>query len=243
MDISNYTIDLTLKPTTLDAWHVCLAGTSAILAGALILTLLALVMCLARRKDKGDPEVKIVEKLVQGEPIFKEKIVEVPVEKIVEKVVEVPVEKIIEVEKVVEKIVQAPAPAPVVLKEASPDAALQLLYLLQNDARFIDFVKEDMSAHSDEDVGMVARVIHEGCNKVLNEHFSFASIAKENEGDKITLIEGYDAAKVRVTGNIVGNPPFTGTIIHKGWQVTDVRLPSTVQGYNSNIIAPAEVEL
>jgi hypothetical protein len=234
MDITNYTIDLALKPTTLDLWHVCLAGTSAVLAGALILTLLSLVMCLARRKESGtEPQIKIVEKIVQAEPIVKivEKIVEVPVEKIVEKIVEV------------EKIVQIPAPAPVVLKEANADAALQLLYLLQNDARFIDFIKEDMSAHSDEDVGMVARVIHEGCNKVLDEHFTFTSIAKENEGDSITLLEGYDAAKVRVTGNIVGNPPFTGTIIHKGWLITDVRLPSTVQGYNANVIAPAEVEL
>jgi hypothetical protein len=234
MDISNYTIDLALKPTTLDAWHVCLAGTSAILAGALIFTLLALVLALTRRKPvESEPQVKIVEKIVKAEPIVQ----------VVEKIVEVPVEKIIEIEKIVEKIIQTPAPAPVVLKEASADAALQLLYLLQNDARFIDFIKEDMSGHSDEDVGMVARVIHEGCNKVLNDHFSFAPIAKENEGDKITLIEGYDAAKVRVTGNIVGNPPFTGTIIHKGWQVTDVRLPSTVQGYNANVIAPAEVEL
>ena len=229
MNVANYTIDLALKPTTLDAWHVCLAGTSAILAMALIFTLIALVMSLTRRKETAEPQVKIVEKIVQAEPIVQ----------IVEKIVEVPVERIVEIE----KIVQTPAPAPVVLKEASPDAALQLLYLLQNDARFIDFIKEDMSAHSDEDVGMVARVIHEGCNKVLNDHFSFAPIAKENEGDKITLIEGYDAAKVRVTGNIVGNPPFTGTIIHKGWQITDVRLPSTVQGYNSNVIAPAEVEL
>ncbi len=235
MDITNYTIDLALKPTTLDAWHVCLAGTSAILAMTLIFTLISLVVCLSRRKEAvvAEQQIKIVEKVVQSEPIIKT----------VEKIVEVPVDRIVEVEKIVEKIVHTPAPAPVILKEASPDAALQLLYLLQNDARFIDFIKEDMSAHSDEDVGMVARVIHEGCNKVLNEHFTFATVCKENEGDKITLLDGYDAAKVRVTGNIVGNPPFTGTIIHKGWQITDVRLPSTVQGYNANVIAPAEVEL
>lgn len=235
MDITNYTIDLALKPTTFDLWHVCLAGTVAILAGALILTLLAMVMTLARRKTESvsEPTVQIVEKVVQSEPIVQ----------IVEKIVEVPVERIVEVEKIVEKIVQAPAPAPVILKEASADAALQLLYLLQSDARFIDFIKEDMSAHSDEDVGMVARVIHEGCNKVLDEHFSFAPICKESEGDRITLLDGYDSAKVRITGNIVGKPPFTGTIIHKGWQITDVRLPSTVQGYNASIIAPAEVEL
>ena len=74
MDITNYTIDLALKPTTLDLWHVCLAGTSAILAGALILTLLSLVMCLARRKESIDaePQIKIVEKIVQAEPIVKQ---------------------------------------------------------------------------------------------------------------------------------------------------------------------------
>ena len=196
MDITKYTIDLALKPTTFDAWHVCFAGTAAILAGALILTLFALAMSLTRPKGKktDESEVKIVEKIVQAEPIVK----------IVEKIVEVPVERIVEVEKIVERLVQTPAPAPVILKEASADAALQLLYLLQNDARFIDFIKEDMSSHSDEDVGMVARVIHEGCNKVLNDHFSFSHICKENEGDRITLLEGFDAAKVRVTGNIVG---------------------------------------
>ncbi len=235
MDITAYTIDLTLKPTTFDVWHVCLAGTVAILAATLIILLLSMVMSFARRKPAAaaEPTIKIVEKIEQSEPIVK----------IVEKMVEVPVERIVEVEKIVERIVQAPAPPPVILKEASADAALQLLYLLQSDARFIDFIKEDMSAHSDEDVGMVARVIHEGCNKVLDEHFTFATICKENEGDSITLLDGYDAAKVRVTGNIVGKPPFTGTIIHKGWQITDVRLPSTIQGYNSNVIAPAEVEL
>ena len=220
MDITTYAIDLSLKPTTFDLWHVCLVGTVAVLAGLLIIVMFMMVASLSRRKDIAEPSVQIVEKTV-----------------------EVPVDRIVEVEKIVEKIVQAPAPAPIVLKESSPDAALQLLYLLQNDARFIDFIKEDMTEHSDEDVGMVARVIHEGCNKVLDEHFSFASICRENEGDSIVLTEGYDAAKVRVTGHIVGNPPFTGTVIHKGWQITDVRLPNTVQGYNANIIAPAEVEL
>lgn len=233
MDITTYAIDLTIKPTTFDLWHVCLAGTVAVLAGLLIVVMFMMVASLLRRKEVAAPAVQIVEKVVHAEPVVQ----------IVEKTVEVPVDRIVEVEKIIEKIVQAPAPAPIVLKETSPDAALQLLYLLQNDARFIDFIKEDMTEHSDEDVGMVARVIHEGCNKVLDEHFSFASICRENEGDKIVLSDGYDAAKVRVTGNIVGNPPFTGTVIHKGWQITDVRLPSTVQGYNANIIAPAEVEL
>ena len=52
----------------------------------------------------------------------------------------------------VEKIVQAPAPEPIVLKEATPDAALQLLALLQKEARFIDFIKEDVAAYSDAEI-------------------------------------------------------------------------------------------
>ncbi len=149
------------------------------------------------------------------------------------------VEKIVEVE----KIVHAPAPEPVILKEATPDAALQLLGLLQTEARFIDFIKEEINGHSDADVGMVARVIHEGCNRVINEHFSIAPLRTEGEGSKITLPAGFDAAQVRLMGNIVGNAPFTGTLIHKGWQVTSVRLPKLTQHYNAHIIAAAEVEL
>jgi hypothetical protein len=149
------------------------------------------------------------------------------------------VEKIVEVE----KIVQAPAPEPVILKEATPDAALQLLGLLQKEARFIDFIKEDIAAYADAEIGVAARVVHEGCNKAINEHFTLEPVRMEQEGNKVTLAKGFDAATVRLTGNIIGSAPFTGTLVHKGWQVTDLRLPKLTQGHNPAIIAAAEVEL
>ncbi len=65
----------------------------------------------------------------------------------------------------------------------------------------------------------------------------------KDEGKKITLQQGFDASAVRLTGNIVGSAPFTGTLIHKGWQVTNIRLPKLTQGHNAAIIAAAEVEL
>jgi hypothetical protein len=34
--------------------------------------------------------------------------------------------------------------------------------------------------------------------------------AREAEGARITLQEGFDAASVRLTGNVVGKAPFTG---------------------------------
>ncbi len=213
--MEHYTIDLSLQPTTFDLWHICLAGTVVLLALMLIVLLLSMVIALSRRKAET---------------------IQQPLEPIV-KIVEV--EKIIEVE----KLVQAPKPEPVVLKEATPDAALQLLGLLQKEARFIDFIEEDIAAYSDADIGIAARVVHEGCRKAINEHFTLAPVRSEAEGNKITLQQGFDAATVRLTGNIVGTAPFTGTLIHKGWQVTNVRLPKLTQGHNAAIIVAAEVEL
>ena len=215
-----YAIDLSLKPTTFDLWHVCLAGTVVLLSLILIVLLLAMVISLARGKNKPAEQV-----IQQAAPAPE------PVVQIVEKIVEV------------EKLVHAPAPEPVILKEATPDAALQLLGLLQKEARFIDFIKEDIAAYSDADIGVAARVVHEGCNKAINEHFTLAPIRNEQEGGKITLQQGFDASSVRLTGNIVGSAPFTGTLIHKGWQVTNIRLPKLTQGHNANILAAAEVEL
>lgn len=214
---TQYAIDLALRPTTFDLWHVCLAGTVAVLALLLISLLLIMVFGMARHK--AEQLTPVVQQPVQPEI------------KIVEKIVEV------------EKIVPAPAPEPVILKEATPDAALQLLALLQKEARFIDFIKEDVSAFGDADVGIAARVVHAGCLKAINEHFSLTTVRSEAEGSKITLAKEFDASQVRLTGNIVGQPPFTGTLIHKGWQVTDMRLPKLTQGHNTKIVAAAEVEL
>lgn len=217
--MNTYTIDLALRPNTFDLWHVCLAGTVAVLALLLIVVLISVLLGMRRCKrtvsatpvapvNAPQPEVKVVEKIVE-----------------------------------VEKIVQAPAPEPVILKEATPDAALQLLSLLQKEARFIDFIKEDVSAYSDADIGAAARVVHQGCNKAVNEHFTLAPVSQDQEGSRVTLNKGFDAASYRLTGNIVGEAPFNGTLVHKGWQVTDLRLPKLTEGHNAKIIAAAEVEL
>ncbi|HNC52710.1 MAG TPA: DUF2760 domain-containing protein [Accumulibacter sp.] len=137
----------------------------------------------------------------------------------------------------------AARPAAVPLTEAEPDGALQLLGLLQREARFIDFVEEDVAAYADVDVGAAARVVHEGCRKVLRENFTIGAVRDEAEGSRVTLPAGFDAAAVRVTGNVVGQPPFTGSITHRGWRVRETRLPKLAAGHDLRIIAPAEVEL
>lgn len=139
----------------------------------------------------------------------------------------------------------APAPTPVapVLRIASPDAALQLLGLLQREARFVDFIQEDMASYSDADIGAAARLVHAGCGKVLSEHFTLAPARSEAEGTRLVLEAGFDAASTRLTGNLLGQPPFRGVLRHPGWRVTEVRLPRLTEGHDAHILAAAEVEL
>jgi hypothetical protein len=139
----------------------------------------------------------------------------------------------------------APSPAPTtpVLKEASPDAALQLLGLLQRDARFVDFIEEDVAGYSDADIGAAARVVHGGCRTVLREHFTIRPVRDEAEGSRVTLPEGFDATANRLTGNVVGTAPFTGSLSHRGWRVAEVRLPKLAASHDASVIAAAEVEL
>ena len=137
----------------------------------------------------------------------------------------------------------AAAPAPAAVQAASETAALQLLGLLQREARFVDFVEEDIASYSDAEIGAAGRVVHEGCRKVLREHFEMAPVRSETEGSRITLPAGFDAAAVRLTGNVVGQAPFTGTLGHRGWRVTDSRLPQLASGHSAAVLAQAEVEL
>ena len=134
-------------------------------------------------------------------------------------------------------------PSPALLKTTSPESALQLLALLQREARLIDFVGEDLGGYDDAQIGAAARVVHKGCAKVLREHFSLEAVRSEPEGSRITLPAGFDAAAVRLTGNVVGQPPYAGSLSHRGWRVTEVRLPQLAERHDARVVAPAEVEL
>lgn len=214
-------IDLSLTPSTFDAVHVGLAAIIVLLLVLQILFLTAAFTAIYRRPASAPAQEKPAE--AAPAPV----VAPPPAAKAEEKP---------------EPIVQVRTET-VVLKEATPDAALQLLGLLQKEARFIDFTQENMGQYADEEIGAVARVVHEGCRKVLRQHFELAPVREEEEGKRITLAPGYDAASVRITGNIVGQAPFTGTLVHRGWKATEIKLPKITEGHDVKIIAAAEVEL
>jgi len=121
--------------------------------------------------------------------------------------------------------------------------ALHLLSVLQRDGRFVDFLQEDLSNFSDDEVGAASRAVHEGCRKAVSSYFSLEPVFTQAEGSPIVVEKGFDPAKVRLSGNVVGDPPFRGSLRHHGWRVKEVTLPSAPDGQDPAIIAPAEVEL
>lgn len=142
----------------------------------------------------------------------------------------------------VEPTEAAPQATPA-FRDTTPDSALQLLGLLQRDARLIDFAMENLSSYSDAEIGAAARVVHEGCQKVLKEHFTISPVRTEPEGSSITLEDGFDASAIRLTGNVVGKAPFRGSLSHRGWLAAEVRLPRLAERHDASVLAPAEVEL
>ena len=125
----------------------------------------------------------------------------------------------------------------------STDAALQLLALLQREGRFVNFLEEDVASFADADIGAAARVVHAGCRKAIREHVTLEPVRTEEEGTRVTLPDPLDAASVKLTGNVTGKGPFTGTLRHRGWRAAEITMPTAVAGHDAHILAQAEVEL
>ena len=63
------------------------------------------------------------------------------------------------------------------------------------------------------------------------------------EGEKTVVAVDFDPGLITLTGKVVGDPPFTGIIRHKGWQTGKINLPKLSGRHNARIIAPAEIEI
>jgi len=126
--------------------------------------------------------------------------------------------------------------------EAAEQGALALLAALQADGRLVDFLEEDLAPYGDEQVGGAARDIHDGCRRALRERVTLEPVLAGGEGEAVTVDAGFDPAMIRLTGNVIGSPPFRGVLRHAGWRVKTVTLPVR-RGQDPHVIAPAEVEI
>lgn len=140
-----------------------------------------------------------------------------------------------------------PPPAPAVdvkaaVQAAEEGAAVRVLSVLQSGGRLLDFLSEDIDSYTDSDIGAAVRDVHRGLKKALADHFPLEPLRAEAEDAPVTVPVGFDPAEIRLTGNVVGSPPFSGRIKHRGWRVSAVRLPRGAD-HAGRVVAPAEVEL
>jgi len=133
-----------------------------------------------------------------------------------------------------------PAAAAPVLKTS--DGALQILSILQRDSRLIDFIMEDSSGYSDEQVGAAVRGLHDQSREALARYVSLAPVIDSVEGTYAKTPAG-DPGAVKFIGNVPAGTPPGGLLRHKGWRVTRVDLPALPAKQDTAILAPAEIEI
>ncbi len=138
---------------------------------------------------------------------------------------------------------EAPKPAAAPKPEALHASGLFLLSMLQREGRFVDFLQEDVAGFSDEQVGAAARVVHDGCRKVVRQYLAIEPVLAQEEGATVDVPAGFDANRIRLTGNVAGSGPFKGSLKHHGWAAKEVTLPAPPAALDPKILAPAEVEL
>ena len=132
-----------------------------------------------------------------------------------------------------------PPPKPEVKPE---DGALQVLGMLQRDARILDFFMEDITPYSDDQVGAAARDIHANTREILIRHFA-----------PVPVIDAVEGTPVNSDGNpalvkFIGNVPATGKAVggmlrHRGWRAGTASLPRVNTRQYLAILAPAESEV
>ena len=133
----------------------------------------------------------------------------------------------------------APPPAPAV---KTSDGAMQMLAILQRDSRLLDFLMEDLTTYSDDQVGAAVRELHDQCRDSVARYVTLQPVIDGVEGT-FAQAPSKDPNVVKFVGNVPAKPPSGGTLRHKGWRAAKVDLPSLTAGQDTTILAPAEIEI
>ena len=145
--------------------------------------------------------------------------------------------------------ISAPQPAPEPKQPPRPkpparSEAITLLATLQREARFVDFIQEPLTGYTDAQIGAAARDVHRDCGVVLKRLFALRPAVEQEEGTETEVAAGFDPTRWRLTGNVAGEPPFRGRLVHPGWEATICQLPTwSGSAAAARIVAPAEVEV
>jgi hypothetical protein len=122
--------------------------------------------------------------------------------------------------------------------------AISLLSALQREARFLDLVNESLDGYSDEQIGGAARDVIRDCGSVIERMFALQPMTSVQDGESLKTPAEFDPAEYRLTGNVTGDAPFSGTLAHHGWKATKCDVPKYSGSKTSaKIVAPIELEI
>ena len=143
----------------------------------------------------------------------------------------------------------APAEAAKAIESAkASDGAVQILAILQREARLIDFLEEDIAPYTDEQVGAAVRDIHKNSRAALQRHVTLKPVVDGVEGTNTNLasagLDANDTTRLRIVGKVPADGKVdSGVLRHRGWRVDKIDLPTTPMGKKAAILAPAEIEV
>ncbi len=120
---------------------------------------------------------------------------------------------------------------------------LHMVSVLQKEGRLLDFLAEDLTQYSDEQIGAAVRSVHEGCSKGLKKYFQVEAMIDAAEGEAYSVEPGFDSARIQLSGNVTGEPPFEGVVRHRGWHAQNLKRPEFTGKRDAQILAPAEIEI
>nr|WP_170299802.1 DUF2760 domain-containing protein [Desulfobacter hydrogenophilus] len=120
---------------------------------------------------------------------------------------------------------------------------LHFISVLQREGRLLDFFAEELSVYDDEQIGAAVRSIQEDCKKSVDKYLSLVPVIDKEEGDVVEVESGFDPNAITLTGNVSGEPPFTGVLRHRGWKAAKNEVPKLSDVQDASIVAPAEVEV
>ena len=135
----------------------------------------------------------------------------------------------------------SPPPKP----QAGPSVgAVQILGILQREARLVDFLMEDIGPFADDQIGAAVRDVHAQSRLALDRYMRLQPVIDGVEGT-FTKTEGVDKAALKFIGKVPPSGTASGGVLrHKGWKAEKVDLPPTGPGSLENsVLAPAEIEI
>jgi hypothetical protein len=142
------------------------------------------------------------------------------------------------------KAMPAKATAPPKPQAGPSDGAVQILGILQREARLVDFLMEDIGPYADDQIGAAVRDVHAQSRLALDRYMRLQPVIDGVEGT-FTKSAGLDARALKFVGKVPpGGTAPGGLLRHKGWKAEKVDLPAIGADTSANsVLAPAELEI